>query len=208
MNTSALPTITEENEAGSEDDLEQLHASRTAPNAVDVLAQICRESVASALTVTHSRATGSSLKNRTDALEAFGHELETRLFDMSAAVENRLTLEGRVRGSQREKSAVQSRWVEVRRQREEVALTMDAVRREHWEGEERGAQSWRVSEACFGVGVILEREKGTEEEGLEGLLGSVARGVSGFEGGGTLQTVKGFNTRMEAMLHVLEEAAQ
>jgi hypothetical protein len=211
VNTSALPTITEENEQSNSDhDLDPFSTltARAAPNAVDVLAQICRESVASALITTHSSASGSGLKRKTDALESFGRELESRLFDMSAAVENRLTLEGRVRASKREKSAMQSRWVEVRRQREEVALKMDAVRREHWEGEGRGGQSWRVSEACFGIGVVIEREKGTELEGLEGLLGSVGRDVSGFEGGGTLQRVREFNARMERMIHVLEGAAQ
>ena len=208
VNTSALPTITEENEVASDDDLDPLHNTRTAPNAVDVLSQICRETVAAAITNIHTTATGSELKRKIDALESFGRELESRLFDMSAAVENRLTLEGRVRSSKREKSAMQNRWMEVRRQREEVALRMDAVRREHWDGEEQGAQSWRVSEGCFGVGVVLERERGSEIEGLEGLIGSISRGVSGFEGGGVLQRVKDFNARMERMVQVLGTGAQ
>jgi hypothetical protein len=208
VNTSALPTITEENEVASDDDLNPLHDTRTAPNAVDVLSQICRETVAAAITNIRTTATGSELKRKIDALESFGRELESRLFDMSAAVENRLTLEGRVRSSKREKSAMQSRWMEVRRQREEVVLRMDAVRKEHWEGEERGAESWKVSEGCFGVGVVMERERGSEIEGLEGLIGSISRGVSGFEGGGVLQRVKDFNARMERMVQVLGVGAQ
>jgi hypothetical protein len=98
--------------------------------------------------------------------------------------------------------------MEVRRQREEVVLRMDAVRKEHWEGEERGAESWKVSEGCFGVGVVMERERGSEIEGLEGLIGSISRGVSGFEGGGVLQRVKDFNARMERMVQVLGVGAQ
>jgi hypothetical protein len=205
VNTSALPTISEELEGASGDELDHLTKTRAAPNAVDVLAQICRESVATALTATLTTSQGGSLKLRTAALESFGHELEARLFDMSAAVENRLTLEARVRSSKREKNAVQGRWMELRREREEVALRTDAVRRRHTEGEERGRESWGVSEACFGVGAVGERERGTEGEGLEGLMGSVGRVVSGGEGGGALQRVREFKARMEGLLGVLRE---
>lgn len=202
-NTSALPTITEDNEATSSDELNPISSTRTAPNAVDVLAQICRETVSAALAKFRATATSSGLKRKVEALESFGQEIESRLFDMSAAVENRLTLEARVRTSKREKSSMQARWVEVRSQREEVALRMDRVRREHWESEEVGAQGWKLSEGLFGVGVVMEREKGSETDGLEGLISAVGQSVSGFEGGGVLQRVKEFNARMERMVEVL-----
>ena len=205
VNTSALPTITEEDEAASSDELQShLGTSRTIPNAVDVLAQICRESVASALTSIRTSTTGSTLKRKTEALESFGKEIDSRLFDMSAAVENRLTLEGRVRASKREKSTVQARWSEVRRKREEVALRMDRMRREHWESEEEGAAAWKLSEGLQRVEVVVEREKGTETESIDYLLRSVGRGVSGWEGGGVLSRVREFNARLETMVQVLE----
>jgi hypothetical protein len=209
-NISALPTITEENEQASDDDDLQGYfgASRIAPNAVDVLAQICRETVASALASTRASTNGSELKRRTEALESFGKEMDSRLFDMSAAVENRLTLEARVRTSKREKNEMQARWIEVRRKREEVALRMDRVRREHWESEDRGAEAWKLSEGLHGVEIAMEREKGTESESLEYLLTTVGAGVSGHLGGGILQMVKSFNAQMERMLGVLEGRSQ
>jgi hypothetical protein len=216
-NISALPTITEENEQASDDDDDdddddhlQGHfgASRTAPNAVDVLAQICRETVACALASTRTSTNGSELKRRTEALESFGKEIDSRLFDMSTAVENRLTLEARVRTSKRKKNEMQSRWIEVRRKREEVALRMDRVRREHWESEEQRAEAWKLSEGLHAVEIAMEREKGTETESLEYLLTTVGAGVSGHQGGGVLQKVKSFNAQMERMVEVLEGRAE
>lgn len=205
-NLSALPTITEENEQDPDFDELQAHfgASRSAPNAVDVLAQICRETVASALASTRTNMNGSGLKRRTEALESFGKEIDTRLFDMSAAVENRLTLEARVRTSKRDKGEIQARWIEVRRKREEIALKMDKVRREHWESEEQGAEALKLSEGLHGVEIAMERQKGTETESLEYLLMTVGASVSGQHGGGVLQRVKSFNAQMERMIDVLE----
>ena len=209
VNASALPTITEQDEQASDDELQAYFGTcRTSPNAVDVLAQICRETLASALAAIGTTATGSELKRKTEALESFGKEMDSRLFDMSAAVENRLTLESRVRASKREKTETQARWIEVRRKREEIALRMDRVRRDHWESEGMGAKAWKLSEGLYGVEIGTERERGTETESIEYLLKSVGAHVSGFQGGGMLQRVKAFNVQMERMLEVLDRRGE
>jgi hypothetical protein len=212
-NTGALPIIVEEAEdqLDSDDDLNLANTSfldRAAPNAVDVLAQICRETVDSAISrmeaSTNSAAGRAEAKRKRTALEAFGSELDSRLFDLSATVEHRLTLEARVRKSKREKADLQTRWVEVRQQREETALKCDAVRRKHWKNEAKGKERHEMSEQLHTLEMVMEREKDEVEEGLEFMLRSVAGRVSSADGGGLLERVKEFNRHLERTAAVLE----
>jgi len=215
-NIAALPTV-EEVEDDEQLDGEMNSASgsfidRPTPNGVDVLAQICRETIETAIervvqeAPTADRAT---LKRKRAALEAFGIQLDAQLFDMSAAVENRLNLENRVRRSKREKAALQAEWMEIRRQREQIALKCDRVRERHWECEDERKRRWLVSEAAQRADLALERDdqagaEGTEE-GLEFLLRSVAGHLSSAsEDGGLLERIKSFNAELEKLAAILE----
>ena len=213
-NIDTLPTIREENDLEPYSDNEpqhdthRIHATNRAPaNAIDILAQVCREVVAN--TVDHL-ATGdqhgtASRKRKRTALEAFGDDLDSRLFEMSAAVEDRLDLEGRSRKIKREKADLQSRWIEVRRQREQVALRCDRVRREHWEDEQEREEKWHVSESAYKAELELERGEPEEEESLEYLLRTVADEVSNrSEGGGLLNKIRSVNGQLQWMTGVLE----
>ncbi len=226
-NISALPTITEEAEPASDENSDTEPSSRgtftkfhdrPTPNAVDVLAQFCREDIEAAIekvsnttTTTAAAVPGAAaepssrtaLKRKRTALQAFASALETRLFDLSTAVEHRLSLEARVKQSAREKGEMQARWMEVRRERERVAARMDEVRmqQEEWEredGEVKGLSErlWRTE---------LEVEKGEEVEGLEWKLRTVAEGVSGRVGGGLLERVREFNGVLERVAGVLDQ---
>ncbi|EXJ64861.1 hypothetical protein A1O7_01200 [Cladophialophora yegresii CBS 114405] len=209
-NVSALPTINEEDEEGipSGDVSFDSTTARTQPNAVDILAQICRETISNmveriaASAQTLSKATAN---NQRTALEAFGKDLDDELFAMSEAVENRTNLEARVRKSKREKAALQSEYLELRREREQIALKCDAVRRQHWECEEETRQKWILSDAARRVEQEMERNEADEDEGLECLLRSVTDSVSSTSGrGGILDRVKSFNAHLENMALLLE----
>jgi hypothetical protein len=208
-NVSTLPTINEQDEEDFPGDNSLGSTTgRSQPNAVDVLAQICRETISNMIervagsTQTLSKATA---RNRRTALEAFGKDLDDELFAMSEAVENRTNLEARVRKSKREKAALQSEYLELRREREQIALRCDAVRRQHWENEEETRQKWTLSEAAQRVEHELERNEADEDEGLEFLLRSVTESVSSASGqGGILDKIKSFNAQLEHMALFLE----
>lgn len=188
-NTSALPTITEESEEENSDagsastpapkTSTKFH-DRPTPNAVDVLAQFCREDIESALenlsstsnttsgtaaaptnTTAATTTSRAELKRKRLALESFNQTLETRLFTLSAAVEHRLSLEARVKKAQREKNEMRARWVEVRREREKVAASVDEMRRLKEERERERAE-------VRGLNEMLWRVEGEVERGGEG----------------------------------------
>lgn len=213
-NFGALPTIQEEvgSDEGADvnDEVNPYAVDRPAPNAVDVLAQICRESIAKAAEQTDGNSASSTsraeLRRKRIALEAFGKNLDDRLFEMSAAVENRIALESRVRKINREKADLQARWIEVRRQREQIALRCDQVRRQHWDDERDAEDRWRISEAAQQTELELERNEADGEEGLEYLLRTVAGHVSNLSaGGGVLERIKSFNAQLERMAGILEK---
>lgn len=217
-NSDALPTIREEDELEQDSDNEPQHnphqinvTDRGPANVIDILAQVCREVVAN--TVDHlgtsDQSSTANRKRKRTALEAFGDDLDSRLFEMSAAVEDRLDLEARSRKVKREKADLQSRWIEVRRQREQVALRCDRVRREHWEDEQEREEKWHISESAYKAELELERGEPEEEEGLEYLLRTVAGEVSNrSEGGGLLTKIRSVNAQLERMAGVLEGRSQ
>lgn len=215
-NVSSLPTIHEDDEDGGQshderDAAASLKDDRPQPNAVDVLAQICRETIGNMmerLSQTDRSSERAALKNKRSALEAFGHDLDDELFEMSEAVENRMDLEARVRKSKREKSALQAEWMEIRKERERIALKCDAVRRRHWIDEEEARQKWQLSEAVRRAELAMDRADGVEDEGTEFLLRSVAQDISSAsEQGGLLERIQSFNTHLENMALFLERRA-
>lgn len=213
-NISALPTITEEVE--TESDEPQASASvgmkfptRSTPNAIDVLSQICRETIETTLSklAAGGNTSGKEVKRKRNAIEAFGQELDSRLFDMSAAVEHRLTLEARVKRARKEKLDLQARWIDVRRQREEIALKCDDIRARHKANEAQGRETYELSEKLHELDMVVDRGEvdGDGLEDLEFMLKSVAGQVSGAVGvGGMLDRVKEFNSQLQRTALVLE----
>ncbi|EXJ96460.1 hypothetical protein A1O1_01586 [Capronia coronata CBS 617.96] len=212
-NSSRLPTIDEanENDVHSEnafanrDDLER---DRSEPNAVDVLAQICRETIENCvrrMSEDMQPSERAALKVRRTALEEFGRDLNDELFELSEAAENRIILEARVRKSKREKAFMQTEWIELRKERERIALECDAVRRRHWQCEDDARERWDLSEAARRAELELERNDPANEAGLECLLRSVLNNVSSAsEEGGLLDRVKSFNAQLENTALFLE----
>jgi hypothetical protein len=208
---SRLDTIEEEEDVNPPADSvkEKNLADRKQPNGVDVLAQICRETISTMLDripETGKAGERATARNKRSALQAFGSTLDDELFAMSEAVENRINLEARVRKSKRENAALQSEYLELRREREQIALKCDAVRREHWDYEEETRQKWTLSEAARRVEQDLGRDDTQGEEGLEFLLRTTTSLVSSSsDSGGTLYKVKAFNLQLERMAMLLDK---
>lgn len=212
-NTSALATIQEDEDEdghvmGSGRATPTLPPERPQPNVVDVLAQICRETIANMIESISRNVRPSertAMKTKRAALEAFGEDLNDELFQMSEAVENRIDLEARVRKSKREKSSLQLEYIEVRKQREQIALKCDSVRRQHWECEQDVREKWNISEAARRVELDVERNEEGSNEGIEFLLRNVTNDVSNLcEGGGILDRTKAFNAQLETLALMLQ----
>ncbi|ETN38672.1 uncharacterized protein HMPREF1541_06709 [Cyphellophora europaea CBS 101466] len=212
-NLDMLPRIDELGESEqdweerAQNTVQQTTNNRANPNGVDVLAQYCRETIQSTIDRLNAGTASSRMerKRKQTALEAVGQELNDRLTEMSAAVENRVELESRVRKTKRSKAELQARWIEVRRQREEIALKCDQIRQQNWEREKEREEKWAVSEAAHRLELEIERGELEEEESLQYLLRSVAADVSDQSGKwGLLDRIKRFNGRLERMAGVLE----
>lgn len=147
-NVSALEAVPEpdrtQNEADSSDELaaRQKFPSRGGVNPVDVLSQICRETLAKTLSALENgianetqNARRAEFTRKRKAVEAFGEELEGRLFDMTEVLDSNFSLAMGLRGARKEMRESRSKLMDIRRQREEIALKMDEVRRKHLEEE-------------------------------------------------------------------------
>ncbi|EXJ78983.1 hypothetical protein A1O3_08483 [Capronia epimyces CBS 606.96] len=208
-NVSYLPTIHEASDDESRfENAMDIPNDRSQPNVVDVLSQICRETIENLVQDMSENVQPSeraALKNKRNALEEFGRDLNDELFELSEAVENRINLEARLRKSKRDKASLQTEWLELRKEREQIALRCDDVRRRHWEFEEQARERWDLSEAARRAELELERDDQPNEDGLEFLLRSVVSSVSSAsEAGGLLDKVRSFNSQLERMAAVLE----
>jgi hypothetical protein len=216
-NISALPTVAEEVEddlcsAPDQSSLRNKFTDRSAPNAIDVLAQICRETVATTISKLSTASTTSTreVKRKRGALEAFSSEIDSRLLDMSVAIEHRLTMEARVKRARKAKADAQNEWMQVRQQREEIALKCDDIRARNQIMEADGKETYELSEQLHGLEMVVEKPELDEEygasEGLEYMLRSVAMTVSGAAGAGDglLARVKEYNRQLERTALILE----
>jgi hypothetical protein len=217
-NISALPTINDDAEddpshATNISSAKTMFSDRSVPNAIDVLAQICRETISNTLSKQSGASSTTSareIKRKRTAIEAFGSEIDSRLFDMSVAIEHRLTMEARVKKAKKAKADAQNEWMAIRRQREEIALQCDDVRARNLRAETDGKEAYELSEQLHGLEMIVEKPEldsmDLEASGLEFMLRDVAMTVSGAAGGGVglLDRVKEYNRQLERTALVLE----
>lgn len=115
-------------------------ANRSGVNAVDVLAQMCEELISSSLQKlqdtfdnAQDAATKKELRVKLRALGAFQEELRTRFLEHTIALDALHALKKRVREAQKNKLQLRERIIQIRAEREQVALRMDAVRMKHEE---------------------------------------------------------------------------
>lgn len=116
--------------------------NRGGVNPADVLSQICRETLEKTLTaLKNGIANETNTQRRAEwtrkrrAVEAFGSELDGRLLDLSEMLDSNFVLGVQLRKTKREMMDLRSHLYKVRRERESIALQMDAVRSKHMEEE-------------------------------------------------------------------------
>lgn len=148
-NVAALAPLDDSASSGGEsvssDDelsLQKTLANRSGVNYADVLSQICRETLEKSLATLKKGIDGESNPTRRaewtrkrKSVEAYGTELETRLLDMSEVLDANFILSAKVKKSKKAMIDLRNRILELRRQRQEVAIQMDTVRRQHQEEE-------------------------------------------------------------------------
>ncbi|KAI9376720.1 hypothetical protein BJX61DRAFT_157295 [Aspergillus egyptiacus] len=195
--------------------------SRGGVNAADVLAQICRETLEKTLsTLKNGIANETNAARRADwtlrkkAVEAFGGELEGRLFELSEMLDSNFMLGVKLKKAKRSLLERRTRLDQIRKEREAVALRMDAVRREHAKEEQAGIARSTINHSLHNLDLALERShsRTTEEDerltaGLEFRLRNMAQNVSSTapgSQGGLLNQIKRFNAQLEATARQLE----
>jgi hypothetical protein len=148
-NTAALDGLADassasSNEADSGDELTTTKKlpNRGGVNPADVFSQVCRETLEKTLASIKSDITNESnpsqravLIRKRNAVEAFGSELEGRLFELSEVLDSNFILAWKLKRAKREMGELRNRLLQLRQQRNEIALRMDGVRRKHTDEE-------------------------------------------------------------------------
>ncbi|KAH7048365.1 hypothetical protein B0J12DRAFT_574973 [Macrophomina phaseolina] len=158
----------------------------------------------------------AELTRRARTVDAFATELADRLFELTEAVDTGEALRGRVKAALKEKVALRSEFLGIRKEREEVALQMDAVRKAHMEAQAKRRRDEELSDALFGIETAVQRGRekavmeGRQDEGPEmDVLWEVGevltRGVSAVgPSGGLADRVQEFGGFLERAAGVVE----
>lgn len=116
--------------------------SRGGVNPADVLSQICRETLEKTLATLKNGIDNETNQNKRaewtrkrKAVEAFSAELDGRLLDLSEMLDSNFVLGVQLKKSKRDMMDLRGHLYKVRKERESVALQMDAVRAKHMEEE-------------------------------------------------------------------------
>ncbi|OAX81119.1 hypothetical protein ACJ72_04540 [Emergomyces africanus] len=228
-NLSALQSITGDDEGtpietAQPDTISDRHnkyPSRSGVNPADVLGQICRESLEKTLSILEDGIAKESNASRQGewtrkrkAVELFGTELEQRLFDMSELLDSNFVLSARLKKEKRDVASLRNRLVELRKQREDVALRIDEVRRKYNEDEHIKTEHDNLNNSLHDLQLAIDRRRKIDDEqaanpaaGLEFLLRTVAQDVSSIASGshgGILNQIRTFNGQLERTVALLE----
>ncbi|CAG7948107.1 unnamed protein product [Penicillium nalgiovense] len=192
--------------------------NRGGVNPADVLSQICRETLEKTLnTLKDGIANEANATRRAEwsrkrkAVEVFGSELESRLMDLSGILDSNFVLGVQLKKAKREMMDLRNHLYRVRRERENIALQMDAVRSRHIEGEKAKSSRSAISNSLHSLELALYRNKqrsasaGSSTD-LEYMLRTVADVSSRAPGaqGGLLNQIRAFNAQLEATVGRLE----
>ncbi|KAJ5095822.1 hypothetical protein NUU61_005178 [Penicillium alfredii] len=194
--------------------------SRGGVNPADVLSQICRETLEKTLTTLKNGITNETNPTRRaewsrkrKAVEAFGSELEGRLLDLSEMLDSNFVLGVQLKKAKREMMDLRSHLYRVRRERENVALQMDAVRAKHMEDERAKSARTTINNSLHSLELALDRQHrappptDSSPANVEFLLRTMSDVSSRAPGaqGGLLNQVRAFNAQLEATARRLEQ---
>ncbi|KAF3480627.1 AT hook domain-containing protein [Arthroderma uncinatum] len=198
--------------------------SRSGVNAADVLSQICRETLEKTISTLESaieresnRARQVEWTRKRKAVEAFGSELDGRLFEMSELLDSNFILAMRLKKEKKEVFTLRNQLMDLRKEREEIALRADEVRRRYSADENAKIEHGTINNALHDLQLAVDRSqknagKGSVDStnpfvGLEFLLRTVSQDVcsssSNFHGG-LLSQVKAFNSQLERTAALLD----
>ncbi|EFE35251.1 uncharacterized protein ARB_06208 [Trichophyton benhamiae CBS 112371] len=199
--------------------------SRSGMNAADVLSQICRETLEKTLSTLDSAIERESNRTRQvewtrkrKVVEAFGTELEGRLFEMSELLDSNYVLAMRLRKEKKEVLALRNQLMDIRKERDEIALQADEVRRRFSADESAKTEHGAINNALHDLQLAVDRSQkkvGNEDvdgstnpfAGLEFLLRTVSQDVcssSSDSHGGLLNQVKSFNSQLQRTAALLD----
>ncbi|KAJ5294378.1 hypothetical protein PENANT_c006G03542 [Penicillium antarcticum] len=193
--------------------------NRGGVNPADVLGQICRESLEKTLnTLKDGIANEANVTRRAEwtrkkkVVEAFGLELENRLMDLSEMLDSNFVLGVQLKKAKKEMMELRSHLYRVKKEREHVALQMDAVRGKHIDEEKAKLSRTTINNSLHSLELALERNKSrtaaveTTSADLEFMLRTVADVSARAPGaqGGLLSQIRAFNAQLEATASRLE----
>ncbi|KAJ5410056.1 uncharacterized protein N7487_004415 [Penicillium crustosum] len=140
--------------------------NRGGVNPADVLSQICRETLEKTLnTLKDGISNEANATRRAEwsrkrkAVEVFGSELESRLMDLSGILDSNFVLGVQLKKTKREMMDLRNHLYRVRRERENIALQMDAVRSRHIEEEKAKVSRSTISNSLHSLELALDRNK-------------------------------------------------
>ena len=212
----------------SDDDLAGPGAfpKKKSPNAIDVLAQICREMIGKTITTVKGGfkdetnvARKNELKRKRELFERYGDELDGRLFQMTTALDHNHALGVKLKHAAKKKASLRDELLEMRRQRQELELQMDEMRAGNEEAAKAANEEHELNNLLHDIELAVERGKaaqeqdgdddGDAEEGngeptLAMRLRQVADNVSSADGRiGMLERIKDFNKLLEEAIDKL-----
>ncbi|KAK7544488.1 uncharacterized protein J3D65DRAFT_609740 [Phyllosticta citribraziliensis] len=194
-------------------------------NAVDVLAEFMGEKMEDisarlreAVADEADKALRSKLKRQVNTVEEFGRELDSQLLHLREATYAGESLKARLKTTRKRREALTQEFLDIRKERDEIALRTDAVRRKYEEAEMARKRDQDLNAAIFDIELAVQRGKqnaerqGRQDEApempLDWILDEVAGTVSlSGNGGGLLHKVKDFNAFLEQAAGVLEGRA-
>ncbi|KAI0109069.1 hypothetical protein GGR51DRAFT_105223 [Nemania sp. FL0031] len=193
------------------------------PNVVDLLLQMCEESLEKYLSTLHEEASKvdgaanrKAFRTKLRVVEAFQEELRTQLQAQTIALDNLRTLKKRVRAAQKEKLVLRNEILRIRAEREQVALKIDAVRERHETATQQSLHQLGLSSTMDDIELAIENgrmapelgpreEKMAELANLDLLISQITNQVSVTgDGGGALKQIKDFNMFLERAAVALE----
>ncbi|RSM18653.1 hypothetical protein CDV31_002582 [Fusarium ambrosium] len=190
---------------------------------VDVFAQVCLEVVETTLAKLYETMTSTEDKEKKKecrikirAVDAYREQLNLQLLQLATHLNDWHSLRKRVRLIQREKLKLREDILQLKAEREQVALRMDAVRIKHEEDTKESKYRLDTSAIMYDVDLAVEQgrdapelsraqEKKAELANLELLVARITNEASSASSaGGMLQQVKEFNAFLERAAVALE----
>lgn len=157
----------------------------------------------------------AEVKRKRTIVQQFINSLSDRLFELTEAADAGTVLRKRLKEVLKEREGLRDEFLDIRKQRDEIALRMDLVREQHRQSTASRRNQDELSVAMFDIELAVKRGKemakggaGATEgpvEPLGMLLKSVAKESSSRDiSGGLLQKVKGFRGFLERAVDLFE----